>query len=106
MNIAGIFDNYYNGEKNFFTPRVYGYEHKLINEDYELVIEKSRGTGLFDQPLYGCTVLVIHKQKQTVQQIELSKAFNSPKEVNDYIKNITVEDVIEAEIFGEEKKVI
>ena len=105
MNEAVIFDRYYNGEKNFFTPKVYGYERKNINDEYELVIEKSEGKGLFEAPLYGCSILIVHKWKKTARKIELSKAFGSRKEVEEYIKSITVEDVLNAEIFGEEKKI-
>ena len=102
FNTRYIFDRYFNGNKNFFTPNVYSYGHKKYGYKV-LLYEKSKGKGLFDSDLYGLSCLLLNSKTNEVQQIDLSKAFDSPKELNDYLKTINPKAIREADLFGEIK---
>ena len=104
MNVREIFDRYYNGEKNFMTPNVYGYAKKKFGEEY-LVFEKSQGEGLFDDsPLYGCSTLVHNPETGETQKIELSECFKDPRYVEVHINKITLTQFKNAERYGEIKR--
>lgn len=102
FNTRYIFDRYYNGEKNFFTPHVYAYGHKKYGSTI-LLYEKSKGKGLFDTDLYGISFLLLDDETNEVQPIDLAKAFKTPKEVNSYLKTIGLEEIKKADLFGEIK---
>lgn len=104
FNTRYIFDRYFNGNKNFFTPNVYSYGHKKFG-DIVLLYEKSKGKGLFDADLYGLSFLLLNNKTNEVQQIGLSKAFNSPKELDSYLKTITLKTIKESDVFGEIKTI-
>ena len=98
MKIAPIFDKYYNRNKNFMTPKVYGYDFKEITDSCTLVFEKSEGEGLSGTPLFGCSVLVIDKWEKIAMFIDLNKSFKSKEEVDNYIDSITIKDCLEADM--------
>lgn len=100
--IGKIFDKYFNGNKNFITPNVYEYDKKIFNEGIVL-IEKSSGMGMFNEEIFGCTTLFL--KNNTVQKIDLSEAFYSKDEVENYINNLTEKDVKEAIKYGELKNI-
>lgn len=102
VNTKYIFDKYFNGEKNFFTPHVYAYGHIKFG-DKVLLYEKSKGKGLFDSDLYGLTCLLFNDETNEVQQIALSKPAKSPKELDDYLKTISLKTIEEAKVYGEVK---
>lgn len=104
FNTKYIFDKYFNGNKNFFTPHVYQYGHKNFG-DKVLLYEKSKGKGLFDTDLYGLSLLLLNSETDEVQQIDLSQAFKNSKELNDYLKKISLKDIEEADLFGEVKTI-
>ena len=103
MNESLIFDEYFDGEKNFFTPNVTGYATIKGSGDEVVVFEKSEGTGLFDSPLFGCSALLFNTKTNEIGRIELSKAFGTKKEAEDYINSITIENINNAERYGEIK---
>lgn len=103
MNVREIFDNYYNGDKNFMTPNVYGYAKKKFGKEY-LVFEKSQGEGLFDSPLYGCSTLVHNPETGETQKIELSECFDDPRYVEVHINGITKSKFENADRYGEIKR--
>ena len=103
MNVREIFDVYYNGEKNFMTPNVFGYAKKKFGDEY-VVFEKSQGEGLFDTPLFGCSALVHNPITGDTQKIELSECFKELVEVDEYIKQVTQTKFDEARRYGEIKK--
>ena len=103
MRIALIFDTYYNGEKNFMTPHVYGYSKKKFGDEY-LLIEKSRGKGIVNEELYGVSSLVYNEKTCETQKIDLSECFNDPRYVELHIANITKSKFEKAERYGEIKK--
>lgn len=103
MNVKLIFDKFFNGEKNFMTPDVYGYTKKKFGDEY-LVIEKSRGLGFEHEDIFGCSILVHNPVTMETQHIELSQMFYSNKELDKYIKSITREMFENAERFGEIKR--
>lgn len=104
-SIGKIFDIYYNGNKNFMTPHVYGYTKKHLYGQHYLLFEKSYGTGILDTQLYGCTVLLFVKEYGVVKQIKLSKLFKSEDELETYIDSITVPMALDANVYGETKSV-
>ena len=104
MEIAKIFDTYFNGEKNFFTDKVYGYAKIDLGDGLYILCEKSEGEGLFGTYLYGCTTLIYDKLNNLVGRIDLSKAFTDKLELEKYIKSIDIETVKKADFYGELKK--
>ena len=102
FNTRYIFDRYFNGNKNFFTPNVYSYGHKKYGYKV-LLYEKSKGKGLFGSDLYGLSCLLLNNETNEVQQIDLSKAFGSLKELDNYLETINADSVKEADLFGEVK---
>ena len=57
MNVEYIFDKYFNGNKNIFTPITYGFEKIDFGKEV-LLVEKSKGEGLFGNELFGIVFLV------------------------------------------------
>ena len=96
-----VFNEYFNGETNFMTPEVIGYEEKGFGEEV-LLIEKSTGDFL-DHTLWGCSVLIRNKKTNQTQKIELSKCLFSEKELDKYVKSITPKMVKRARRYGETK---
>lgn len=103
MNIKDIFDRYYNGEKNFMTPNVYGYSKKKFGNEY-LLIEKSSGRGIEDEPIYGASALVHNIETSETQKIDLSEMYHDPREVELHISKITEFKFKNAHRYGEIKK--
>ena len=102
MNVKNYFEVYYNGAMNFMTPKAYGYGYKDYG-DFGIVYEKSKGEGLFNSPLYGVSFLYVNFLTNEVRKIDLCKPFSTQKEVDKYINSITMEDVINADKYGEVK---
>jgi hypothetical protein len=76
--IAGVFNQTYNGAKNFMTPNVlsYGKRGKMV---YEL----STGRGFRDQQIWGVTVIELPSTKRR----DLAESFDSYEEAKAYITN-------------------
>lgn len=103
--IKKIFEEYYNGDKNFMTSHVYGYAQKKFGNGY-LVFEKSEGKGLMGEKLYGCSVLIYNSENGNTQKIDLSQCFYTPKDVEAHIDNMTQNDFENAKRYGEIKKIL
>lgn len=101
--IKYIFEKYYNGEKNFVTPRVYGYTLYRYDSENLVLFEKSTNT---ERTIYGASALHYNPVTSNCQKIELSKCFSTSQEVNKYINKLTPNDFEEALIYGEVKKII
>ena len=102
FNTRYIFNRYYNGNKNFFTPHVYAYGHKKYGNK-ALLYEKSKGKGLFDSDLYGLSFLLLNTETNEVQPIDLSKPFKTTKELDKYLNTIGLKEIEEADLYGEVK---
>lgn len=102
INVRYIFKEYYNGEKNPFTPTIIKYGYKKFGNK-TLLYEKSRGKGLFDAPLYGISFLYLNNETNEVQKIDLGKAFGELKEVDKYLKSIGLNEIHNANLYGEVK---
>lgn len=104
MNIKYIFEEYYNGQKNFMTPDIYGYSQRKFDEEY-LLFEKSSGEGFENEKIYGASALVHNHITGDTQKIELSECFDDPRNLEVYIKKITKSDFENADRYGEIKKI-
>ena len=102
-SIKYIFEKYYNGEKNFVTPRVYGYTLYRYDSENLVLFEKSTNT---ERTIYGASALLYNPVTSNCQKIELSKCFSTSQEVNKYINKLTPNDFEKALIYGEVKKII
>lgn len=102
MNVEYIFEKYFNGNKNIFTPFTYGFD-KIHFGNEVLLVEKSKGEGLFEKELFGIVFLVLNLEDNTVQRIDLDKPFYSKKEAENYVKSITFEIFKNAHRYGEIK---
>jgi hypothetical protein len=100
--IKEIFNMYYNGEKNFMTPKVYGYSYKKFGDEI-LLFEKSEGEGISGEPLYGASALVYNTVTNEVQKIDLSQPKHSRADIEAHIKSITREQFQQADRYGEIK---
>lgn len=102
FNTRQIFNEYYNGEKNFLTPNVYSYGHKRFGYKV-LLYEKSSGRGIRNDPLYGLSFLLLNNRTNEVQKIDLCKAFQSTDELDKYLESIGLNEIHEADVYGEVK---
>ena len=103
MNEKLIFERYFNGEKNFITPYVFGY--KSVKCDDEIVVfELSEGEGLYEEHIVGCTSLLFDPQTKEICRIELSQAFSTRAEARNYVKNLSADEIRAAKRKGEVKK--
>lgn len=108
-HIKPIFKQYFNNEKNFCTPIIYGYDIIKMKDKW-IVIEKSRNRECTS---YGVTTLLYIVSSGKTQRIDLSKWCESAKEANKYIKKLRgeineIEKKIDEEysfIYGEEKQI-
>lgn len=100
--IKQVFDTYYNGEKNFMTPHVYGYLQKKFGDEY-LVVEKSTGKGIGNEAIYGASTLVYNAKTGETQKIDLSELYHDPRYVELHLKNISEKKFKNAERYGEIK---
>lgn len=82
--IKQIFNQYYNGEKNPLTPKVYGYD-VIKTEDKWICFEKSRDE---ECTLYGVSTLIYTIDTGIAERIDLAKPFNNSKEARKYIKEL------------------
>lgn len=79
--IYAIFDKVYNGHKNVFTPHILGYG-KISKT---LIYEFSSGKDIFsDNKMWGVSILKL-EEGEWKNNKELSSAFSSAKEAEDYI---------------------
>ena len=101
--IKEIFNQYFNGDKNFVTPNVYGYGIYYYDAENVVVFEKSRSK---DGSIYGCSALLFNPLSNTCKRIDLSDSFDCSKDVNHYINHIRKSDFENALIYGEDKKII
>ena len=101
--IEHIFNEYYNGEKNFVTPRVYGYSVYYYDSENIVLFEKSTNS---ERTLYGASALHYNPVTSNCQKIELSECFGTSQEVNKYISKLTNTDFEGALTYGEVKKII
>lgn len=103
MNIEKIFSKYFNGERNFLTPHVCGFAKKQFGDEY-LLIEKSKGEGIFED-LYGVTALVYCSSTGVTQRIDLSECYSSIEEVESHLDWIDESIFNSAHRYGEKKKI-
>lgn len=101
ISIREVFDRYFNGEKNFMTPKVYGYDQIFVRNGI-VFVEKSKNV---ENTLYGVTTLFYNKYEKTVNRIDLSKSFGSAKDALKYIHSITNSMVEKADLYGETMKI-
>ena len=104
-DIEFIFNQYFNGEKNIFTPHVYDYTMKRFEEEI-ILFEKSSGEGLFEHPLIGVTTLLYNPKNSQVKRIDLSQSFSNKKDAETYIDNINKKAFEDAEKYGEIKVIL
>lgn len=102
--VKRIFNQYFNGAKNFITPNIIGFDYIDFGDEY-LAIEKSEGEGLFGTWLYGVSCLAVTKSTLEVQQIDISKAFTDLSKAEEYIKSINLDMFKNADRFGEIKQI-
>ncbi len=96
--IEEIFMFYFNNQHNFVTPIPYSYIERSIG-DVNLLVEKSMD---LDETLFGITFL--EYDGRVVQRIDLSECFGSKEDLEDYLENLTVEDLDNAMRYGEVKE--
>lgn len=99
VDVKQIFNNYFNGAENFITPTVVGYECKEF-EYAMLLIEISKGDGLFNNEVFGATFLLYDVEDGTVTRRDLGIS-SSEEDVRKYIDSLTWKDVINSNKFGE-----
>lgn len=102
MSIKEVFEDYYDGEKNFMTPNVVKYGHKAFNGEL-LLAEFSWGTGISGNYIFGVSCLVYNPKTCETQKIDLSKPFSTSKEGYDYFKSISAEEFKKAYRYGDIK---
>lgn len=103
MNIALIFDKYFNNNKNVFTTKIYGYSKTHLIGDNYLLFEKSENNVLFDHITYGVTVLIHNTRNKATQQVDLSTLFTTKSEVEEFIKSIDLDKALDSKVIGELK---
>ena len=101
LNSKYIFNEYYNGEKNAITPKILSYGYKQFG-DKTLLYERSKGE-LFGEVLYGLSFLYLNNKTNEVQQIDLGKPFSNLKELDKYLKSIGLNEILNADFYGEIK---
>lgn len=104
MSIRIVFEKYYNGEKNFMTPDVYGYAKRQFGEEY-LLFEKSKGRGFENERIYGVSALVYNPTTGYTQKIELSEMYHDPRYVEMHNKVISKSEFKKADRYGEVKEI-
>jgi hypothetical protein len=78
----------YKGSRNFMTPRVLAYYKAGDNRGIEL----STGTGLFDQDIWGVSVVDYDPATNTTERmIDVSGVFQSYSEALAYIDELVTE---------------
>lgn len=88
-----IFDEYFNGNKNFMTPKTIGCSQKKYNRG-TLIFQKQKN---YEETLFGVSILLVIGNE--VSRTQLSKAFGNENEAIAYIKSIQNEDVEATEIY-------
>jgi len=83
QEILETFNNFYNGQKNFLTPRILGY---YSNNDSSLIAEFSAGGGISGSLFCGITIL--EKHDGLWRTSDLSNAFNDFNEAREYLNNL------------------
>lgn len=91
--VKHIFYEYFNGNKNFMTPKIIGYNQKKYNRG-TLIFQRQKN---YEETLFGVTVLLVIGNE--VSRTKLSKAFGNENEAIAYIKSIQNEDVEAIEIY-------
>ena len=79
--IKSIFDKVYNGKTNFMTPEVISY-HKKGN----LLLEVSKGRGIYGETIYGATFLRVTDTKY--EKCDFNDCVKSEKEAIDLLKRM------------------
>ena len=79
--IKAIFDKVYNGVTNFMTPEVISY-HKRGN----LLLEVSKGSGIYGEAIYGATFLRITDTKY--EKCDFNECVKSEKEAIKLLKEM------------------
>ena len=105
MKVSKVFDKYFNGAKNVFTPNTFAFGKRRFGDEM-LLIEISQGEGLFDTPLYGIVFLVWNTKTGEVQRIDLDKPVKSRQEITEYIESINLEMIQKADRYGEIKFIV
>ena len=79
--IKSIFEKVYNGKTNFMTPEVVSY-HKKGN----LILEVSKGSGIYGESIYGATFLKITDTKY--EKCDFNECVKSEKEAIKLLKEM------------------
>ena len=80
MTAQQAFYKAFNGQRNFLTPNLVRYEE--IPGEY--FIEISSGSGIYNQKVYGVTILDFNLKHRT----DLSNLFNHLQDAEDYIESL------------------
>lgn len=99
--IEDIFYQYFEGDRNFVTPIVYGYE-VLVFDEGSVLLEKSRNDS---ESIFGVSALFFNPVDMIVKRIELSECFVDSSDVVEYIESIDYDDFIHARRYGVEKRI-
>lgn len=78
--VRAVFNEVYNGQPNFMTPTILRYGN-IGNLGYEI----SKGRGIYDETIFGFTVIELDTKKR---RLDLCECFHSMSEVNAAIKNL------------------
>ena len=73
----------YNGQPNFMTPEIISRDGAQLPDGRFVAFEYSKGTGMNNQPIYGCTVVIDNKP-----QYDLSTVCQSHREAQDHSQDI------------------
>lgn len=79
--IKSIFDKVYNGKTNFMTPEVISYHNKG-----NLLLEVSKGRGIYGEAIYGATFLRITDTKY--EKCNFNECVKSEKEAINLLKEM------------------
>ena len=91
--IRYIFQEYFNGAKNFMTPEIIGYNQKMYSRG-TLIFQRQKN---YEETLFGVSILLVIGNE--VSRTKLSKAFENENEALQYISSIQNEDVEATEIY-------
>ena len=87
LNATQIITQEYKGSRNFMTSQVLKYGKITVNMAYEL----SRDKGIFDESIWGVTIVTLNSDNTTTREQEKSQLFHSLVSACDYIEKLKVE---------------
>jgi hypothetical protein len=87
LDAKTVFDMEFSYGRNMMTPNVIYYR----NMDDKLFIELSTGKGIYDENIYGVTVLERKEDGSIVRRQDLSECFQSRGSAEEHIANLIEE---------------